>query len=119
MGVPIIVVVILEQSLGVIAACIPACMPFFHSQKKQRLWYPLSSPNPASSEGHEFVMDARSGPKVVGVHAANNGKHKAVVRKVPNPMQSPSAESADLSENENLHHHVSAKEENIQWPSKD
>ena len=56
-------------------------------------------------------MDARSGPKTVGVHDANNGKHKAGVRKGPNPMQSPSAESADLSENENLRHHLSAKEE--------
>ena len=115
-AVPITTVVILEHSLGVIAACIPACMHFFHSQKTQRQWYSLSSPNPANSEGHELVMNARSGSKIVGVYAANNGKHKAVVRKVPKPMPSPSAESADLSENENLYHHLSAKGETFSGP---
>ena len=42
------VVAVLELSSGIIAACIPACMPFIAFRKrKERSWYALSKPSTA------------------------------------------------------------------------
>ena len=46
------VVSILELSSGIIAACIPACMPFIAFRKqKERTWYSLSKMRQTQSSG--------------------------------------------------------------------
>ncbi|MCJ1283108.1 hypothetical protein MMC26_002435 [Xylographa opegraphella] len=40
---PISCLAIIELNSGVIAACIPACVPYFNRYKAQRFWYPLQS----------------------------------------------------------------------------
>lgn len=93
-------------------------MPFVHFQRTQRLWYSLPSLSPAKSEGQELVMDTLSVRALNSEAVGSKGRTKAIVGKVTNSMQSPSAEHANFPENELDHHRLAAMKDRIQWPSK-
>ena len=119
--VPIVAVIILEQSLSVIAACIPACMPYIRFQKIQRSWYPLSSRSRTKSKPAGIAIDAVSLREIkserIGVHAASKGGPKVIFGKVSNPRQSPSVKHTKIPKNEFAHFQSARTDDYNQWPS--